>query len=84
VITKNGFQPRSNKVEDKNDDVFADFNSILNWWKNYNYQLLKVTYILLARQTEIDSAGPLVPKPSTFEAVISLLLKRLKIKITIY
>jgi hypothetical protein len=32
-----------------------------------------------ARQTEIDTAGPLVPKPSTFEAVFSLLLRRLKI-----
>jgi hypothetical protein len=31
---KRGYQPRSNLVKDENGDVLADYNNILNRWKN--------------------------------------------------
>jgi hypothetical protein len=39
---KRGYQPRSNLVKDANGDLLADFHKILNRWKNYFSQLLKV------------------------------------------
>jgi hypothetical protein len=35
-------QPRSYLEKDENGDLLADFHSILNRWKNYFSQLLKV------------------------------------------
>jgi hypothetical protein len=32
---KRGYQPRSNLVKDKNDDLLPDPQNILNMWKNY-------------------------------------------------
>jgi hypothetical protein len=42
-------------VKDKNGDLLANFQDILNRWKNYFSQLLNVG------QIEIHTAEPLVP-----------------------
>jgi hypothetical protein len=39
---KRGYQSRSNLVKDENGGLLADFNTILNRWKNYFSQLLNV------------------------------------------
>jgi hypothetical protein len=39
---KRGYQPRNNLMKDENSDLLADSHSILNWWKNYFFQLLNV------------------------------------------
>jgi sorting nexin-29 len=51
----------------------------LNRWKNYFCQLLNVHGVNDVRQTEINTAEPLVPEPSSFEVDIAIeKLKRYK------
>jgi hypothetical protein len=47
---KNGYQPRSNLLEDENGNQLADSHNILNRWKNYFSQLLNVHRISDVRQ----------------------------------
>jgi len=46
--------------------------STLNRWKNYFCQLLIVHGISDVRQTEMHTAEPSVPEPSSFEVEISI------------
>jgi hypothetical protein len=39
---KRGYQLRNNLMKDENGDLLADSHNILNRWKNYFSQLLKV------------------------------------------
>jgi hypothetical protein len=64
---KTGYQPRTNKVKDEKCDLFTDSHSILARWRNHYSQLLNVHGVNDVRQTEIQSAGPLVPEPSALE-----------------
>jgi hypothetical protein len=59
-------------VKEKNGNLLADSHSILNRWKNYFCHLLNVHGVNDVRQTEIHTAGPLVPEPiiSEFEIAI--------------
>jgi len=41
--------------------LLVDIHNILNRWKNYFYQLLKVHDINDVRQTEMHTPEPLVP-----------------------
>jgi len=59
------YQPRTNIVDEK-VDLVADSHSILTRWRNYFSQLLNVHGVNEVRQTEIHTAEPLVPEPSTF------------------
>jgi hypothetical protein len=68
---KKGCQPRSNLFKDESGDL-ADSYSILNRWKNYFYRLLNVHGVTDVRQTEIHTAQPLVPEPSSFEVEIAI------------
>jgi hypothetical protein len=66
-------------VKEENGNLLADSHSILNRWKNYFCQLLNVHRVNDVRQTEIHTAEPLVPEPSSFEVEISIeKLKRYK------
>jgi hypothetical protein len=47
-------------------------HSILNRWKNYFCQLLNVHGVKDVRQTEIHTAEPLVPEPSSSEVEITI------------
>jgi hypothetical protein len=39
---KRGYQPKNNLVKDGNGNLLADSHNILNRWKNYFSQVLKV------------------------------------------
>jgi hypothetical protein len=57
----------------------ADSHNILNGWKNYFSQLLNVHRVRDVKQTEINTAEPLVPDPSPFQFEIAIAkLKRHK------
>jgi hypothetical protein len=45
---------------------FPNSHSMLNRWKNYCCQLLIVSGINSVRETEVHTAEPLVPEPSSF------------------
>jgi hypothetical protein len=65
---KKGYQPRTNLVKDEGGDLLADPHNILNRWKNYFCQLLNVHGAGGVRQTEMHTAEPFVPEPSSSEA----------------
>jgi hypothetical protein len=69
---KKGYQLRTNLVKDKTGDLLADPHKILNRWKNYCCQLLNVHRVGGVRQTEMHTAVPLVPEPSTSEAEVAI------------
>jgi hypothetical protein len=48
-------------VKVENSDLLADSHSILNRWKNQFCQLLSEHGVNYVRQTETDTAEPLVP-----------------------
>jgi Golgi nucleoside diphosphatase len=75
---KRTYQPRSNSVKDENGDLLADSHKILNRWKNYFSQLLKVHRASDIKQIEIHTTEPLisVPSPSEVEFAIANLEKR--------
>ena len=56
--------------------MVADSHSILPRWRNHFYQLLNMHGVNDVRQTEIHTAEPLVPEPSTFE--IELAIEKIK------
>jgi hypothetical protein len=66
-------------VKDDGGDLLADPHTILNRWKNYFCQLLKVHGAGGVRQTEMHTAEPFVPEPSSSEAEVAIgKLKRYK------
>jgi hypothetical protein len=69
---KRGYQPRNNIVKNENGDLLANSNNILNRWKNYFSQLLKVHNVSDVRQIEIHMAKPLVPGSSHLEVEIAI------------
>jgi hypothetical protein len=66
-----GYQPRSNLVKVKNEDLIVDFNKIVNRWKSYFSPLLNVHNVSDIRQIETHTAEPLVPGPSHLKAEIA-------------
>ena len=68
INCKKGYQPRTDVVKgEKGDLKVTDCHSILARWKDHFSQLLNVPGFNDVRQTEIYTAEPLVPEPSTFE-----------------
>jgi hypothetical protein len=55
-----------------NVDLLAYFRSILNTWKNYFCPLLSAHGVNDVRQAEMQTAEPLIPEPSQFEAQITI------------
>jgi hypothetical protein len=60
---KRGYRLKNNLVKDKNGDLLADSNNILNMWKNSS-QLLNVNNVRDVGQIEVCTAEPLVHGPS--------------------
>jgi hypothetical protein len=76
---KKGYRPRTNLVKDERGDLVADPHKVLNRWKNYFCQLLNVHGAGGVRQTEIHTAEPFVPEPSSSEVKVAIgKLKRYK------
>jgi hypothetical protein len=69
---KKGYQPRTNLVKDERGDLLADPRTILNRWKNYFYQLLKVHGAGGVTQTEIHTVEPFVPEPNASEVEVAI------------
>jgi hypothetical protein len=69
---KGGYKPRNNLVKDENGDLLADSHNILNRWKYYFSQLLKVHNVSDVRQIAVHTAEPLVPGPSCLEMEIAI------------
>jgi len=67
VNLKKDYQPRINIVKDEKGDLVADSHSILARGRNHFSQLLNVLGVNDVRQTEIHTAGPLVPELSASE-----------------
>jgi hypothetical protein len=67
---KKGYQPRTKLVKDERGDLLADHHKILNRWKNYFCRLLNVHGVGGVRQTEMHTAEPFVPEPSTAEIMV--------------
>jgi hypothetical protein len=59
-------------VKDENEDLLADSHNILNRWKNYFSQLLKVHNVSDVKQIEVNTAEPLIPGPSRLEVGIGI------------
>jgi hypothetical protein len=64
---------RPKRVKDKNDDLLAYCQNILNRWKNYFCQLLNVHDVNEVTQTGMRIAEPL--EPETSYLIPKLLLK---------
>jgi hypothetical protein len=58
-------------VKDENGDLLADFDNILNRWKNDFSQLLNVHNVSDVRQIGVHTAEPLVPDRSRLEVEIA-------------
>jgi hypothetical protein len=69
---KKGYQPRINLVKDERGDLLADPHKILNTWKKYFCELLKVHEAGGVRQTEKHTAQPFVPEPSASEVEVAI------------
>jgi hypothetical protein len=66
-------------VEDENGDLLADSNNILNTWKNYLSQLLKLHRVSDVRKREIHTVKPVISDTSPFEVENAIAkLKRYK------
>ena len=62
-----GYQPRTNIVQDEKGDLVTESHSILARWEEHFSQLFNVHGVSDIRQTEIDTAGPLVPETCASE-----------------
>jgi len=69
-----GYQPRTNTLKDENHENVE--HCILARWRNHFFQLLNVRGVSDVRQSEMQTAEPVVPEPSAFEADVSI--KKLK------
>jgi hypothetical protein len=73
--------PRTKIIWNEKDDLFTDSYSILATWKK-NVSLSSLIYVhgvSDVRQTEIHTAGPLLPESSTFKVEMAIVkLKRHK------
>jgi len=62
IDSKKVYQPRNNSVKDEKGDLVAYTHSILCMCKKYFSQLLNIHGIHDVRQTELHTAGSLVPE----------------------
>jgi hypothetical protein len=69
---KKGYKPRINIIKDENGNLLANFHSVLNRWKNFFNQVLNVHGVHNVRQMDIQTAEPLVPKPSLVKVEIAI------------
>jgi hypothetical protein len=69
---KKSYQPRTNLVKDERGDLLVDPHKILNRWKNYFCQLLNAHGVGALRQTEMQTAEPIVPEPSASDVEVAI------------
>jgi hypothetical protein len=77
---KRVYQSRNNLEKDEND-LLADSHNILNRWKNYFSQFLKVHYVRDVWQIEVHAVEPILPGSSRLEVDIAIAkLKKYKLQ----
>jgi hypothetical protein len=69
---KEGYKPRINIIKDKNANLPADPQNVLNKWKHYFNHVVNVHGVYDVRQMDIHTAEPLVPEPSLIEVEIAI------------
>jgi hypothetical protein len=69
---KKGYQPRINIIKDKNGNLLADPQNVLNSWKNFFNQVLNVHGIHDVREMDKQTAETLMPEPSLVEVEIAI------------
>ena len=69
---KKGYQPRTNIVKNKKDDLVADSHRILARSRNHFSQLFNARGDNDIKQTEIHRAEQLVSEPSAFEVEMAI------------
>jgi len=73
---KKGYRPRNLTVKDEKCDLVTDSHITLTRWSKHFSQLLNLHGVNDVRQTEIHTAGSLVPKPNAFE--VEMAIEKLK------
>jgi hypothetical protein len=73
-----GYQPRINTIKDKNGNLLADPQSVLNMWKSFFNQVLNVHGVHDVRQMDIHTTEPLVPEFSLVNMKTAEKMKRYK------
>jgi hypothetical protein len=68
---KKGFQPKTNVARDESGDPLTDSRSVLNKWKNNFRQLFNVHGVNDVTQTEMHTAEPFIPEPSSLKVEIA-------------
>jgi hypothetical protein len=69
---KKRYQPIINIIKDENGNLLADYQNILNRWKNFFNQVLNVHGVHDVRQMDIYRAEPFIPEPSLVEGEIAI------------
>ena len=59
-------------MKDEKGDLVADSHTIVDRWRNYFSQLFNVHGVKDVGQTEIHTAEPLVPDPSSSEVQLAI------------
>jgi hypothetical protein len=62
------YEPRTNLVRDKNDNLLADCHNILKRFNNYFSQLLNIHKISDVMQMKVHTAQSSLSQPGHFEA----------------
>jgi len=76
LTLKRGYQPRASVVKNEKGNLVSDSVSSSARWRNHFSQLLNVHGVNDVRQTEIQTAVPLLPEPSTFK--VEMAIEKLK------
>jgi hypothetical protein len=71
TLIKKCYQHGTNIVKDRKVDFVTDSHSILSRLRKY-FSQLNVHWVNYIRQTEIQTAEPLVPEPGAFEIEMSI------------
>jgi hypothetical protein len=69
---KKGYQLRISIIKDENGNLLTDPQNVLNRWKNFFKQVLKVYGVHDIRQMDIHMTEPLVPEPNLVEVEIAI------------
>jgi len=69
---KNGYQLRTNRVNDDEGDLFVDCNKSWARWRNYLSHPFNLQGFSDVRQAEIHTSGPQVREPTASDFVLAI------------
>jgi len=80
--SEKGYQPRTNIGKIEKGGLVTDCHIILGMWRKHFFQILNVHWFNNIRQTEIHTAGQLVPETGAVE--FETVIEKLKRHKTVY